>query len=303
MAIQQLQQANETATPAAWSYADAFQRNRGLINAAEQEKLRNSRVAVAGLGGVGGIDLVTLARLGIGRFTIADPDVFDIANMNRQYGASSSTLGRSKADVMATIVKDINPEVDIRIFKEPISPENVLDFLRDADLFIDGVDFFAMDARRLLFGEAASQGIYAITGGPVGFSGIWIIFAPDGMSFERYFDVCDEMDALEKAVAFAAGVAPKATQRAYLDLSGVDVQARVGPSSSLACQLAAGAIAAQVVKILLKRGRILPAPYYHQFDPYLNRYACGRLWGGNRHPLQKLKRWLLTRYFRRKLAQ
>src|SRR6516162_5311915 len=88
----------------AWSYELAFCRNRGIINPQEQEKLRTSHVAVAGVGGVGGIDLVTLARLGIGRFTIADPDVFEISNTNRQYGAASSTLSSPKADVMAAIV-------------------------------------------------------------------------------------------------------------------------------------------------------------------------------------------------------
>src|SRR5579859_3184934 len=107
-----------------WSYDQAFCRNRGLINTKEQAKLRNSRVAVAGLGGVGGIDLVTLARLGIGRFNIADPDVFELANTNRQFGATQSSMGRPKAEVMAEIVHDINPEADIRIFKERVGPQN-----------------------------------------------------------------------------------------------------------------------------------------------------------------------------------
>ncbi|SRR5579871_997702 len=287
---------------AAWSYDAAFCRNRGLINSAEQEKLRNSRVAVAGMGGVGGIDLVTLARLGIGKFTIADPDSFEISNTNRQYGAAFSTLGSMKADVMAAIVKDINPEVDIRIFTEPLGPGNVEAFLQDADLLVDGIDFFAMDIRRMLFNRAAAKGIYGITAGPVGFSGVCIAFDPNGMTFDRYFDLSDTLDEVEKVVAFVAGVAPKATQRSYLDMSAVDVNAHVGPSSSLACQLAAGTMAAQAVKILLKRGRVLAAPYYHQFDPYLNRYACSRLIGGNRNPLQRLKRWLITRYLRRRLS-
>src|SRR5688572_3034414 len=79
-----------------WTYEDAFKRNRGLITEEEQQKLRNSRVAIAGMGGVGGVHLITLARLGIGKFTIADPDVFDVPNFNRQYGATISNLGRNK---------------------------------------------------------------------------------------------------------------------------------------------------------------------------------------------------------------
>ncbi len=95
---------------APWSYDEAFCRNLGLISPTEQQRLRNSRVAIAGMGGVGGIDMVALARMGIGKFTIADPDVFEIRNSNRQYGAMRSTNGQAKAEVMRNIVHDINPE-------------------------------------------------------------------------------------------------------------------------------------------------------------------------------------------------
>ena len=103
-----------------WSYDEAFVRNLGLVSADEQERLRKSRVAIVGLGGVGGIDLVALARLGVGRFTIADPDLFEIRNTNRQYGATLRSAGRPKADVMRDIVLDINPEADVRVFRDPL---------------------------------------------------------------------------------------------------------------------------------------------------------------------------------------
>jgi len=284
-----------------WTYEEAFARNVGLISPEEQQRLHNSRVAIAGMGGVGGIDLVTLARLGIGRFTIADPDVFEIANTNRQYGATKSTLGRGKARVMAEIVRDINPEVDLRVFTDPIGPENVDEFLRDAQVFIDAIEFFAMDVRRLLFRKAASQGIYGITAGPVGFSGIWIVFDPSGMSFDRYFDMADGMGELDKIAAFGIGVAPRGTQRSYMDLAALDTRARTAPSSALGCHIAAAAVACEVVKIVSGRGRIKAAPYYHQFDPFVGRFEHGRLWGGNRHPLQRIKRWALKRFLQKKL--
>src|SRR5262245_41961302 len=178
--------ANSTAS---WSYETAFVRNLGLINPTEQQKLRQCRVAIVGMGGVGGIHLVTLARLGIGRFTIADPDIFEVANFNRQYGANVETVGRLKTEVMAEIARAINPEVEIRSFTDPIGTHNAAAFLQDADLFVDGIDFFAIDVRRLLFRQAASQGIYAITAGPIGFSTAWLVFKPVGMSFDRYFDL------------------------------------------------------------------------------------------------------------------
>jgi molybdopterin/thiamine biosynthesis adenylyltransferase len=284
-----------------WSYEEAFSRNLGLISPEEQETLRNSRVAIAGMGGIGGIDLVTLARLGIGRFTIADPDTFEISNTNRQYGAMSSTLGRPKAEVLAEVVRDINPEIDLRVIPEPIDCNNAAEFLRDADLFIDAIDFFNVDARRMLFRAAAAQKVFAITAGPVGFSGIWIVFDPAGMTFDRYFDLSDDLDPLEKIVAFGVGVAPQATQHSYMDLAALDPASRAGPSSSLACHIAGGAAACEAVKILLGRGRVKCAPCYHQFDPFLGRFAEGRLRGGNRHPWQRIKRWWLTRYLRQRV--
>lgn len=286
-----------------WSYETAFSRNLGLVNPREQEKLRTSRVAIAGMGGIGGIDLVTLVRLGIERFSIADPDVFDPANTNRQFGAMRSTIGRPKAEVMAEIARDINPEIDIRVFSEPIGETNVEAFLDGADVFVDAVEVFATDARRLLFQRARSEGIYGVTAGPVGFSGIWIIFDPEGMSFDRYFDFRDEMDNLEKLVAFAVGVAPKATQRTYMNLQELDIAGRRGPSSSAACHLAAGAMGIEIVKILLQRGTIKPAPNYHQFDPYIGKYARGYALGGNRHPWQKLKRRILLNALRKKARE
>jgi molybdopterin/thiamine biosynthesis adenylyltransferase len=277
-----------------WSYETAFSRHRGLISPEEQERLRSSRVAVAGLGGAGGVDLVTLARLGIGRFTIADPDTFDVANTNRQYGAMSSTVGRNKAEVMAEIVRDINPEAEIRVITEAIDPDNVADFLDDADLLVDALDVFSFKARRLLHRHAVSLAMWVISGGPMGFSGVWIIFDPDGMSFDDYFDISDDMNELEQLVAFIVGMTPEATHAPYMDMSAVDLEAQTGPSSGLASQISAAAVACAAVKILLGRDGVEAAPHCHQFDPYAGRYAHGVLVGGNANPEQRnlRRRWV-----------
>jgi len=79
-----------------FNYHQAFSRNLGWVTEQEQDRLRKSRVAIAGLGGVGGFHLLTLARLGVGAFNLADFDTFDLANFNRQAGASLDTLGKSK---------------------------------------------------------------------------------------------------------------------------------------------------------------------------------------------------------------
>lgn len=278
-----------------WSYSEAFSRQRGLLSQPEQERLRHSRVAIAGLGGVGGIHLATLARLGIGGFHIADPDCFELANCNRQHGVTMHTLGRNKAAVLAEQAGAINPEVDLRVFPEGITPDNVAAFLDGVDVLVDGIDFFAIETRRLLFAEARQRGIWAVTAGPLGFSTAWLIFDPRGMSFDAYFDLHDRQPRLEQLVAFAVGLAPAATHLPYLNLAHVDIAKGRGPSLGLACQLCAGVTAAEIVRILLGRGRVKAAPWYFQFDAYRHLLRQGYLWGGNRHPWQRLKRWWLRR--------
>ena len=282
---------------AQWSYEEAFKRNRGLITEEEQEKLRNSRVAIAGMGGVGGVHLITLARLGIGKFTIADPDVFEVANFNRQYGATISNLGRNKAEVMAEAALDVNPELQLRVMPHAIDASNVDKLLRDADLLIDGLDFFAIDARRTIFRRAAERGIWAVTAGPIGFSTAWLAFDPAGMTFDRYFDLSDSMDRIDQLAAFAVGLTPKATHICYTDLSIASLAEQTGPSASIGCQLAAGVMGTVALKVLLNGRRQLSAPRYLQFDAYQNRLAKGRLWLGNRSSWQRLKRGVLRRRF------
>ncbi len=285
-------------SPTPWYYEEAFARNVGLISPEEQQRLRRSRVAIVGMGGVGGVHAVTFARLGVGAFTIADPDTFAIANTNRQYGATVKAMGRSKVEVMAEVLRDINPEADVRIIREPLCADNLPEFFKDANLFVDGIDFFELDTRRLLFRVAAEQGLYSITAAPLGFSTAWLIFAPQGMSFDRYFDFCDAMEPADKIAAFAVGLAPKGIHRAYMSMKSVNIAARTGPSSGLACQLASGVMACEAAKILLGRGPVRAAPWYQQFDAYLGRFVRGKLLGGNRNPVQRVKRWMIRRWIR-----
>jgi molybdopterin/thiamine biosynthesis adenylyltransferase len=249
------------------------------------------------MGGVGGVHLVTLARLGIGKFTIADPDTFSVVNFNRQYGATLSNLGRNKAEAMAKIALEINPELDLRVTTKRIDEHNVDRFLDGADIFLDGLDFFAIDARRSIFRRAAERGIWAVTAGPIGCSAAWLVFDPAGMSFDEYFDLHDEMPLISQLVAFAVGLTPRATHRHYLDLNQVDLGQGYGPSLAAACQLASGVAAAEVQKILLGRGKVSPAPCYAQFDAFLQRTIHGRLRAGNRGLGQRMKRAWLQKYF------
>lgn len=282
-----------------WNYSTAFSRNLGLITPSEQERLRQTCVAIAGMGGVGGVHLVTLARLGVGAFHLADLDRYEVANFNRQYGATVGTIDCPKVDVMAEVVKQINPDVIVTRFPTGLTRENCREFVRGTNLVLDGIDFFAIEARRILFQAAREENLYALTAGPLGFGSTLHIVSPSGMSFDEYFDLHDGMSCLDQLVAFAVGLAPRGLHLQYLDLARVNLQAAVGPSSSIACQLSSALIGAESVSILL--GRTVPraVPHYFHFDPYLHRYIKGTLRGGNRQLRQRFKRW----YFKRRLLK
>ena len=116
-----------------FDYHEAFSRNLGWVTESEQEVLRNKRIAIAGMGGVGGSHLLTLTRLGIGAFNLADFDQFELPNFNRQAGASMPHLGREKLEVMAELAQGINPELDLVRFPAGVASDNLDVFLQDVD--------------------------------------------------------------------------------------------------------------------------------------------------------------------------
>ncbi|MFN3789625.1 ThiF family adenylyltransferase [Massilia sp.] len=269
-------------------YEQAFARNIGWLTPEEQQRLRNKRVAIAGIGGVGGVHLLTLTRLGISKFNIADFDRFDIPNFNRQVGAMMSTLGEPKAEVLERMARDINPEVDIRVFSNGVDAANLDDFLGDADLYVDGLDFFAFDARRQTFARCAQLGVPATTAAPLGMGAALLNFMPGQMTFEEYFQWGDLPD-IDKAIRFAIGLAPAGLHRPYLVMpEAVSFYEQRGPSTFMACQLCAGIVGTEALKILLGRGKVLAAPHGMQFDAYRNKLKQTWRPGGNRHPIQKL---------------
>ena len=276
-------------------YRQSFRRNIGLVTEEDQSRLRRSCVAVAGAGGVGGVHLLTLARMGVGKFHLADYDTFEVSNFNRQFGATVDTIGRAKIEVMADMVHAINPEADVQLFPEGVQQDNIDRFLEGVGVVVDGIDFFAYDHRRMLFNEARRKGLHVVTAGPVGFGSTLQVFAPTGMSFDEYFGITDQMSDFEKFVAFATGLAPAVLHRHYLDLSKVKLSAGQAPVVASSCILSSGFVAFEAANILLGWRPVKAVPYYFQLDAFLQVYKKGYLTFGAKNPLQYVKRWVLRR--------
>ena len=276
-----------TAASDGFDYDEAFARNLGWVTVDEQQALKGKRVAIAGLGGVGGSHLLTLVRLGIGGFHIADFDRFALANFNRQAGAMMSTLDRPKIDVLAEMALDIDPSLSIERFPMGVEADRIDAFLDGVDLYVDGLDYFALEIRRRVFARCAERGIPAITAAPLGMGVALLNFVPGSMTFEQYFQL-EGLPPDEQAIRFLLGLSPRMLQLAYLvDKSRVDFAEKRGPSTVMACQLCAGFAATEALKILLQRGPLAVAPHGVHFDAY--RYRLTRTWrpGGNANLLQR----------------
>lgn len=281
-----------------FDYFEAFSRNVGWITQTELGTLREKRVAIGGLGGVGGVHLLTLVRLGVGRFSLAEYDTFELANFNRQVGATVSSLGRPKLDVLIEMARDINPDLDIRGFPEGVTEQNLPAFLDGVDLYVDSLDFFAFAARRATYAACHRQGVPTTIAVPFGMGASSLTFLPGGMSFDEFFGL-EGLSELEQGIRFLVGVSPAMLQRKYVaDPTQVNLAARRGPSTPMACQLCAGVACTEALKILLGRGKVLAAPWGFHFDAYRNKYVKTWRPGGNRNRIQRL----MIAIIRRRLA-
>lgn len=120
---------------------DQFSRTRLLFGPEGMEKLKNSHVAVFGIGGVGGYAVEALARSGIGALDLVDDDKVCLTNVNRQLYATRSTVGRYKVEVAEERIRDINPDCRVRIWKTFFMPDTQDQFdFSEYDYVVDAID-------------------------------------------------------------------------------------------------------------------------------------------------------------------
>lgn len=142
-----------------------FSRTQLLIGEAAINKLQKSRVAVFGIGGVGGYVCEALVRSGVGAFDLVDDDKVCLTNLNRQIIATRKTVGKYKADVMKERMLDINPDVDVRIHRCFFLPENADDFPFDEyDYVVDAVDTVTAKIELILRAKAYNVPIISAMG-------------------------------------------------------------------------------------------------------------------------------------------
>lgn len=166
-----------------------YEKNQSILDPEEQAILLTKRVAVVGLGGLGGYAAGELARLGFGYLTLIDPDRFVESNLNRQLFATTQTLGKLKVEVTREALRAINPEVVIQIYPLRLDMQNGSQLLDGAELVLDCLDSVR---DRLVLGQVCREiGVSLIHGAVGGWYGQVSFIAPGDDTLEKLFSASD----------------------------------------------------------------------------------------------------------------
>ncbi|MBS3755444.1 MAG: HesA/MoeB/ThiF family protein [Desulfobacterales bacterium] len=208
-----------------------YLRNTSILSAREQLKLTQSGVAIIGAGGLGGQVITILARMGIGMLTVADPDVFEASNLNRQALATAETLGTNKAAAAKNMLAAVNPAVTVRSFPHRLDKDNAAEILAGTNTVVDALD--NVSDRLVLAQASKTAGIPLVHAAIAGFEGQIMTIYPQDPGLERIYGEAEQ--------AFEPADSPEAV----MGVPGVT------PAVLASLQ------AMETVKILTNRGRSL----------------------------------------------
>lgn len=160
-------------------FEERLTRNGTTISVEERPIIKSKKVFIAGSGGLGGYILEMLLRVGVGQITIADPDVFDSSNLNRQLLSREDLIGESKVESATERAALVNSEVKMITYKERVTVENAIDLIGDSDIVMDALD--STESRIILEEAAEELGIPMIHGAIAGWYGqVSAVFPGDG---------------------------------------------------------------------------------------------------------------------------
>ncbi|MCB0390800.1 MAG: ThiF family adenylyltransferase [Bdellovibrionales bacterium] len=249
------------------------------------------RIGIVGLGAIGNSISQLASMLEIGHFKIADFDTFEVHNRSRQIFAKEGHFGQEKVQIVANEIKRVNPNAVIKSYPKGLTNQNIDDFLGDIDIIIDGIDIFAMKIRRQLFNRAIERGIPIVTVAPLGMTIASAYFAPEGMSFDEYFNVNDMTNENELMLHFLVGMAPKLLHKNdYIkdDLRLFEKKATTDPRAIFAASVE---LANWIERIFVSKNSygFKSIPYTTQIDLKTWKKHSSYLRFGLKSPWQKLK--------------
>lgn len=172
---------------------ERYQRNIGTVGIEGQIKLLQSRVAIVGLGGLGGSALEMLLRWGVGQLVVIDRDIFVDSNLNRQVLSSSATLGMTKAEAARRRAELVNPAIQLEPFELDADEKNLPELLQGCGIVVDGLD--NIQTRFVLEKMCKSMGIPFIHGAIAGFMGQVSTIYPEDLGLEAIYGSLDVQES------------------------------------------------------------------------------------------------------------
>ena len=266
-------------------YGESFLRNIGIFTQVEQDLLRRTTIAVAGVGGVGGLLVERLVRLGIGNIRLTDPGTFEISNINRQYGCTRRSDQLQKAEVVCQMVREINPEASIIYDNRGItSYQDAEKLVTGADLVIDEMDYGAWKESIYLQRAARKQGIYYCFAGAIGFGALLTNFDPQGMTLEEYNGLVADQDLAQSEMIMVGAERVVPVTPSYIGaamsletLGEILAGQKPVPTCSIGVGLASILAADAAINIILKRKEVVTAPRYIYVDLYDQQFLVGSI--------------------------
>jgi len=176
------------------TYFERTRRNLYWIGSREaQERIRDLRVGIAGLGGMGSNIAEILVRLGVGHIKIADPDTIETSNLNRQVIAKASTIGMKKALASAQSLQAITTDTEIVLYDDGITEKNAVEFVADIDVLIDEIDVAPIRPHVWLHEAARKRNLPTYSGYIIGMGTHIYKFQGDGYTFEDFMNRREDM--------------------------------------------------------------------------------------------------------------
>ncbi|QGQ48232.1 ThiF family adenylyltransferase [Metabacillus sediminilitoris] len=249
---------------------EQFTRNLGIMSEEEVSRLHGTTIAIAGCGCIGGFAAELLARMGVGKLTLADPDTFDESNINRQCAATHRTVGMLKVEALKDHLLAINPDLEITLFTEGVNEENVEAFLEGADYVIDAIDYFCLPEAVVLHRQARQKGLFITTAVALGFGTSVLTFSPNGMNVEDYIGIPENcsIDDIRGMIFPASSYASYLPSYATEEKIAEWIANKTIPTISVGQALGPGALVSQMVLHLLgrKEPMIVPEKWQVQFE-------------------------------------
>ena len=239
-----------------------FTRNLGFISEDEQARISSTTILIAGAGADGGLLAERLVRFGIEKIILADPDVFEASNINRQFAAYQKNLGRNKAEAVAEELLQINPSLEIEWLKEGVTKENVSRLVSSADVIVDEIEYSLPAISVMLHRKARRQNKHVFIAANIGWGASVFCFSPHGKTFEEHFEF-DEQHQTINPLRYLKTVPAYITD----ELKEKVLEGCITiPSLSSAVGLVASVLSNEIILFITKKRMPLIVPQFLSID-------------------------------------